>query len=251
MSNQSAGVYEYTYSIPSGASQGLWESAVATEVESGKTIQLNDYWEVAGSAPQVIINSVTDVTTPTISANVTITNEGLTGYEYAYRWCVVTHASDVCDGNGNVYYATAAKYINVGQDFNTDLTATVPDAGPYYFKLVVYYGAQNSGATRLFTAVSDGSGNGTDNGNGDNSGNDNNNGNKAKSTNTSNSSSIQTCNGADFNRDTYVNSIDFSVLLAFWQTQWPFRNGCVDINGDKAVGSSDFSVLMYEWGTNK
>jgi hypothetical protein len=59
------------------------------------------------------------------------------------------------------------------------------------------------------------------------------------------------CNGADFNRDANVNSIDFSVLLAFWQTPWPFRNACVDINGDKAVGSSDFSVLMYEWGTRK
>jgi hypothetical protein len=246
MTNISAGIYEYTYSIPSSATQGLWESVVSSEVESGKTIQTNDYWEVAGSPAQVIINDVTDVTIPTIAANVTITNEGLTGYEYAYRWCVVAYASDVCDGSGsNIFYATAAKYINVGQDWNTDLTATVPNAGPYYFKLIVYYGAQSSSATRLFTAVSSNSGQSDPDVDEKKTDQD------EKKPVATDASSPSSCNGADFNRDANVNSIDFSVLLAFWQTPWPFRNACVDINGDKAVGSSDFSVLMYEWGTRK
>jgi hypothetical protein len=254
MTNLSAGVYEYTYSIPSAAAQGLWEASVSTEVESGKTIQTNDYWEVAGSPAQVIINSVSDTTVPSISANVTITNEGLTGYEYAYKWCVVVHAADVCDGGGsNIFYATAAKYINVGQDWNTDLTATVPTPGTYYFKLVVSYGAQSSSSTRLFTATTGdgGAGSGNDGGSGGNTSGHGDNDGKDNTKKSSDSTSSVSCNGADFNLDTNVNSIDFSVMLAFWKTQWPFRNGCVDINGDKQVESGDFSVLMYEWGTKK
>jgi hypothetical protein len=85
----STGVYEYTYTVNSNAAQGLWEAVVSTEVESGKIVQNNDYFEVAGSPAQVLVNSVTATSISSIIGNVTITNEGLTGYEYQYEWCVV------------------------------------------------------------------------------------------------------------------------------------------------------------------
>lgn len=56
------------------------------------------------------------------------------------------------------------------------------------------------------------------------------------------------CVGADFNHDSKVNSIDFSIMLAFWKTLFPFKNPCVDINGDLQVNSIDFSILLYQWG---
>jgi len=59
------------------------------------------------------------------------------------------------------------------------------------------------------------------------------------------------CNGADFNHDYFVNSIDFSILLAFWKTNYPYKNPCVDINGDKKVNSVDFSILLYQWNTRR
>jgi hypothetical protein len=59
------------------------------------------------------------------------------------------------------------------------------------------------------------------------------------------------CTGADFNHDSKVNSIDFSILLAFWKTSWPFKNPCVDTNDDKQVNSVDFSIMMYQWGAKK
>jgi hypothetical protein len=62
---------------------------------------------------------------------------------------------------------------------------------------------------------------------------------------------VATCNGADFNHDHKVGSVDFSILLSFWKTVWPFRNPCVDINKDKKVNSIDFSTLMYQWGTKR
>lgn len=59
------------------------------------------------------------------------------------------------------------------------------------------------------------------------------------------------CSGADFNLDGVVDSVDFSILLYFWQSKSPFDNPCVDINGDKSVNSIDFSILLYQWGGNK
>lgn len=58
------------------------------------------------------------------------------------------------------------------------------------------------------------------------------------------------CKGADFNKDNKVNSIDFSILLAFWKTNPPFSNSCVDINKDNKVNSVDFSILLSQWGTS-
>ena len=244
----SQGVYEYTYSVPAAAAPGLWETIISTEVEVGKIIQTNDYWVVEASPAQVIINSITDLTVPSISANVTISNEGLNGYEYHYEWCVVSDASNVCGGSDDVYYASASKFINPGDDWNTNLTATVPSNGNYLFKLVVYFGTDHSGASRFFAATgeaqppvvppSTGGGGG---------------GSPTpvvippKATTTP----AVVCDGADFNHDKKVNSIDFSILLAFWKTDPPFRNVCVDINKDKKVNSVDFSILMYEWGKKK
>ncbi|HPW34491.1 MAG TPA: hypothetical protein PK367_01880 [Candidatus Paceibacterota bacterium] len=236
MTKLSDGVYEYTYLVPGSAAEGLWEAKVSTEVESGKIIQTNDYWSVEGAPAQVIINGVTGTTIPNILANVTITNEGLIGYEYHYEWCVVSSVDNSCGGGDDTYYASASKFINPGIDWNTNLSATVVAAGNYYFKLVVYYGTEKSGASRSFVAQAavvpppgGGGGGGTP---------------------VVSPIAIE-CSGADFNRDKTVNSIDFSILLAFWKTVWPFRNPCVDINSDKQVNSVDFSILMYQWGTKR
>ncbi len=233
MTSIGTGIYEYTYTVPSGAEQGLWESVVTTEVESGKIVTTNDYWEVTSSPAQVLINDVTDLTIPSIVANVTITNEGLTGYEYQYEWCVVSDTGNPCGGGDDVYHATAAKFINPGEDFNTNLSATVPSAGNYTFKLVVYFGLENSKASRTFTAISDGTPPPSGGGGGGGGGS---------------GSAVGTCNGADFNGDDLVNSVDFSILLAFWRTNPPFGNKCVDINGDSKVDSVDFSILLFQWG---
>jgi hypothetical protein len=147
-----------------------------------------------------------------------------------------------------VYYGTAAKFINPGEDFDTTLSATVPTAGNYYFKLVVYFGADSSGSSRSFTAVgTSGSGGGLSGGGGGGGGG------PAPTTNPNVANVVVSaggsCSGADFNHDKKVNSVDFSILLAFWKTNFPFLNPCVDINGDKKVNSVDFSILLSQWGT--
>lgn len=229
------GIYEYTYSVASGATQGVWETIVSTQVESGKTLTNNDYWIVAGSPAQVIINSVTG-TIPTASADITITNEGLAGYEYQYEWCVVSASDNSCGGGDDIYRGTGAKFINPGEDWNTDLTATVPTAGSYYFKLIVYFGTESSGSSRSFTIAEDTGGSSGGGGGGGGGG--------GSSGGTSGSRV-----GADFNGDRIVNSVDFSILLAYWKTTAPFANPSVDINRDNVVNSVDFSILLSQWGT--
>jgi len=59
---------------------------------------------------------------------------------------------------------------------------------------------------------------------------------------------VSACRGADFNLDSIVNSIDFSILLFFWKTAPPFANVCVDINKDAQINSVDFSILLFQWG---
>jgi len=228
------GVYEYTYTVANNASQGLWEAVASTEVDSGNTIQTNDYFEVAGSPAQVLINSVSSTSISDINANVTITNEGLSGYEYQYEWCVVSEVGNECGDGDDEYYATAAKFINPGEDWNTILSAAVLTPGTFYFKLVVYFGTESSGSSRIFT-VSNSSGGGGGGGGGGSTGN------------VVPITPSGQCDGADFNLDNTVNSIDFSILLYFWKAISPFSNPCVDINTDNKVDSVDFSIMLYQW----
>lgn len=156
MTELSTGVYEYTYTILTGATCGLWETVVNVDLGGATPLTMNDYWEVEGSPAQVIINSMSDVTVPSISANVTISNEGNSGYEYQYEWCVVDNQNNQCGGGDDIDYASAAKYLTVGEDWTTELDLTVPNIGDYWFKIVVHYGTATSGASRTFTATEEG-----------------------------------------------------------------------------------------------
>ncbi|MBI5071788.1 SH3 domain-containing protein [Candidatus Falkowbacteria bacterium] len=155
MTKLSPGVYEYTYALSSSATTGLWEAIVNAAAGSSGTQTLNDYFQVTGSPAQVVINSMSDLTVPSIAADTTITNEGGGAFEYQYEWCVVSSEENPCGGADDVYYASAAKLIQAGDSFNTQLTATVPNTGDYWFKVVVYFGTQASGASRTFTATTE------------------------------------------------------------------------------------------------
>jgi hypothetical protein len=265
MSNIGTGIYEYVYTVAAGAPQGIWETITNTETVSGNVITVSDYWEVRGSPAQVIIRGMSDTTIPQVAADVTITNEGSGGYEYLYEWCVVNNINNACGGGDDVFYASGAKFIQPGENWNTNLAADVATTGPYYFKLVVYFGTESSGSSRSFTAT-------TGQPNpfcGDNICNNN--------------ETCSTCpgdcgqcvipggggggggggagiinipspftkspKGADLNGDGKVNSIDFSILLYYWKTKPPFKNQNVDINHDGKVDAVDFSIMLYQWGT--
>jgi hypothetical protein len=245
MTRVGVGTYTYSYTTPGNAPAGTWESDFSATVETGKTLPGNDYWTVVTNPLQVIINNVTNNVTPNIAANITLTNEGLSGSEYQYEWCVVSDISNACGGGNDVFHATAAKYINSHEDFNTNLTATVPNPGNYYFKVVGYFGTENSVASRSFTAVNPAtppvtppSGGGGGGGGGV----------YIPPTPTVPVKPIAGARRtADLNVDGKVNSIDFSILLFYWKSKPPFKNQFVDINKDGKIDSIDFSIMLYQW----
>lgn len=153
MAFSETGIYTYNFSTSSTQTAGQWE-AVAKVAVYGITQTLSDFWELASSPAQVKISSIADNTIPTIVADVTITNEGGTSQEYQYEYCVVANQTNQCGGDDDTDYASGAKLVQAGQSWNTQLSLDrVNQTGDYWFKVVVYYGTQKSGASKAFTAV--------------------------------------------------------------------------------------------------
>ena len=246
MTHTGTGTYQYSFTTSSGAAAGSWESIVSAQVAPSQTLPADDFWTVVSSPAQVIIQSMGSTVVPNISANIRITNEGTADNEYQYEWCVVTDPNQQCGDADNVYLASAAKFIKAGDNFDTVLTAVVPTPGTYYFKALVFFGSQSSGASRQFTATGTGGGGG--NGGGGNGGGGGGGGGGGSGSGSGISTTTSSFLRADLNGDGKVDAIDFSILLAFWNTSPPFRNPLVDINKDGKVNSTDFSILLYEWG---
>ena len=235
MTKDSNGTYSYSYSIGGSAVGGVWETVVSVVV-NGETIKKNDYWNLSSSPADVQIIDITDKIIPTITASVRIDNMGTSASDFYYVYCIVTSENNLCGGNDDVDSGSDTAYINAGSFVNLSLTLDeVPTAGTYWFKVKARALAETNWAasTEQFTAES---GTVTPPGGGGGGGRGGGGGVSAVS-----------CNGADFNGDSKVNSVDFSILLAFWQKLPPFKNPCVDINKDNKVNSVDFSILLYQW----
>lgn len=52
---------------------------------------------------------------------------------------------------------------------------------------------------------------------------------------------------SDLNRDGFVNLIDFSILIFWWQTSGGDSDPPADINQNGNAGLEDFSILLFNW----
>jgi len=52
---------------------------------------------------------------------------------------------------------------------------------------------------------------------------------------------------SDLNRDTFINLIDFSILIFWWQSNGGDSDPPADINQNGNVGLEDFSILLFNW----
>lgn len=148
--------YETTYAIPNDSAWIGRRVAVSfSAVMSGTRINTSREIEIVGSPAQVIINSITDTTIPTISASVRITNEGTAAFEYTYEYCIVTSNTNQCGGGNDEAYGSAAKLISAGQNFDTTLTLNVTQTGNYIFKVAVWWSNQSSKSSKTFTTTSE------------------------------------------------------------------------------------------------
>ena len=250
MTKDSDGTYSYSYSISGSAVGGIWETEVFVVV-NGETIKLNDYWSLSSSPADVSIIEITDKIIPTITANVRIDNMGTSASDFYYVYCIVSSEDNLCGGNDDVDFGSDTAYINAGNFINLSLTLDeVGVAGTYWFKVKTRALTETNWAasTEQFTAESgnvippvippSGGGGGGSGGGG---------GGVGVAVVSVPTITTDSYNKADFNGDVKVNSVDFSILLAFWQKLAPFKNPYVDINKDGKVNSIDFSILLYQW----
>jgi hypothetical protein len=119
----------------------------------GQSDPSNTVIATPGEPAQVLVQSFSDLTVPTIGTMVRITNEGTSQYEYQYTWCVNGGADDPCGGAGDVFDSTAAKLIQPGTNYDMTATSTVPVPGNYWFHIKVDYGSQSSSASQSFTSL--------------------------------------------------------------------------------------------------
>ncbi|MFH1066163.1 MAG: hypothetical protein V1734_06665, partial [Nanoarchaeota archaeon] len=154
MSQDETGIYSYNFTTSSSQTGGVWETVVSVTI-NGVTIKYGDYWELESSPAEVTIISITDTEIPDITASVRITNEGTIDYEYHYEYCIVSSQDNSCGGGDDLCYGLGAKLINITQSWTTSLTCSDSfTAGTnYYFKVVVHWGTERSGAARQFTAT--------------------------------------------------------------------------------------------------
>jgi len=237
MIEDSDGTYSYSYSIGASSIGGVWETVVSTII-NGETILSTDYWNLSSSPADVQIIEMTDTTIPFITANVRIDNMGTVGSDFYYVYCIVDSAENLCGGGNDIDSASDTSYINAGSFINLFLTLdNVPSPGTYWFKIRARALAETlwAASTEQFIAdsgtVTPPPGGGGGGGGG-----------------SVPPPSGGACTGADFNHNGIVNSVDFSILLFFWDSKAPFSNPCVDINKDLLVNSVDFSILLYQWG---
>lgn len=57
---------------------------------------------------------------------------------------------------------------------------------------------------------------------------------------------VNSCLRADVNCDSYVNLVDFSIMLYYWMQSYP-TNFRADINDDFVVNLTDFSIMLFYW----
>jgi len=205
--------YDFRVSAVNGIGQGPASSEVSA---------------TPGAPAQVLVTGFNDLTIPSIVGEVRITNEGAVAYEYQYMWCVTDSDINLCGGGNDVFGSSAAKLIQPGENWNTNLSATVSVVGNYWFHVQVQFGSDSSYASQSFTVVNQQSSGGG--GGGGSSG-----------------SRTRRCTGGDINGDKKVNLVDFSIFLLSLNRPAPFPNPCVDINRDGKVSVIDFSILLTQW----
>lgn len=206
-----------SYDFRVSAVNAIGQGAPSTQVDA-----------IPGPPAQVLITGMSDVTVSSISGSVRITNEGSAPYEYQYTWCVTNSDSNLCGGGDDVFSSTGAKLIQSGEHWDTSLDATVTDIGIYWFHVQVMFGSDVSYASQSFTATRQSTSGGGGGGG-------------------SVRNRTKVCVGGDYNHDKIVNLVDFSILLAFFNTSMPFANPCVDINRDGKANIVDFSILLAQW----
>lgn len=144
-----SGVYNYNYTVASSANPGTWTS-IAKVTINGKTKRIYDKWYVISNPTQVEIEVVSLCGTE-VCANLRITNEGSTNYEYIYNYWTTDNALANYESGDVADRGQASKLIPPGETFSSRVCLQRPlTDNLHYFRARTYYG-EYSFATDSFT----------------------------------------------------------------------------------------------------
>lgn len=143
--------YQYNFTTSPTHIAGEWQTNITLGI-NGVTKQYTNNWKIAYGNTEIIINSINVASSPTINADITITNEGNTVYEYQYKYCIVSDLTKQCGEADNIDYASGAKSLTANQSWNPTLSLNVAKSGTYWFKVIANYTTtQQSGASKSFS----------------------------------------------------------------------------------------------------
>jgi len=146
------GQYIYSYGTVAGQPSGQWTTITRTTV-NGNVVKNIVYWELESNPPEVTL-SVVDNVFPSISAEISITNEGTGAQEYIYYWWITPRADGDLVDVDTVDSGSASKLVASLDTFTTIKTLNVPTLGTYWYKVRVYWGTEWSAASAQFDAIS-------------------------------------------------------------------------------------------------
>jgi hypothetical protein len=142
--------YRYDFTTSPTNIAGIWAMRMSMEID-GEAKQYNSTWKLSNGRTEISINRIDISSAPTITANITITNEDSLAYEYPYEYCIVSTQTEQCRSSTNQAYSSGYKLLNAGESWNPSLSLTVSQSGTYWFKINAYYGTQSSAATKSFS----------------------------------------------------------------------------------------------------
>lgn len=153
----SEGLYSFSWATTSSSVTGLYESVITADY-NGNIVNQSTFWTVSGSPADVVINSITDSTVPSITASVTIQNKGTQASDFEYIYCIVGSQDNLCGGSDDIAYQTGTHYVDAGDSWNTAFTLNVNSTGVYWFKVKAKALSESywAGASIMFTASSPG-----------------------------------------------------------------------------------------------
>lgn len=143
--------YQYNLTTNLVGVAGVKETNISVGI-NGETKKYFKNWTLSNGHTEIAINSVNSASSPTITADATITNEDATSYEYPYEYCIVSTITEQCGNSNNIAYGSGYKLLSSRQEWRTNLSLNIAQTGNYWFKVIAHYGTQNSGATKSFSA---------------------------------------------------------------------------------------------------
>jgi len=145
-------LYQYNFTTVLMHVAGAWETNIDVGI-NGIAKQYSHSWTLSNGHTAVSINSVNASSAPAIKADVTIINEDNLSNEYPYEYCIVSVLTQQCGNPGNVAYGNGYKLLGAGESWNHTFSLDVNQQGSYWFKVLVHYGIQQSGASLSFSAI--------------------------------------------------------------------------------------------------